>query len=37
MYLASFGYLEASQQNPSGISSDELISGESVRHAIVDF
>ena len=37
MYLARFGYLEASQQNPSGISSGALISGESVRRAIVDF
>ena len=37
MYLARFGYLEASQQNPSGISSGALISGESVRRAIIDF
>ncbi len=34
MYLARFGYLDPALQNPS---SGALISGDSVRRAIIDF
>ena len=34
MYLARFGYMDPASQNPS---SGALISGETVRRAIIDF